>query len=175
MSTDNERCLTADGRVLACTVPGDHDDDEMLIDLNGQHNSNTRGRSWMNHDGVTWPANAPCTWNATCVRCRGSGTYFKGQMDNDLSPCPTCGGTGVDETIPLRMIGRGSELRDLTGSDEGTFVIARFMKSLIGDRDGFIYYPDDGGSCWALVSEIGDSFEVVRAVPPAHTTPKGTR
>jgi hypothetical protein len=116
----------------------------------------------------------------TCTACKGTTDRF------DLDPnhtdsvdwirggCLACKGTGVNKTIPLHLIGVGSELRDLTGRHTGTFVISRFRKSYIGDRDGFTYHPDDGGSYWSDLNGIGESFEVVHAVPPRphrkHTT-----
>jgi hypothetical protein len=108
MSDCPSRYLTADGRVLRCTVPGDHDDDDMLIDLNGQHNSNTRGRSWMNYDGVTWPTNDPCAFDATCKTCRGAGRAEDdrsvGSMGaGDKVRCWDCEGAGVDKTIPEEL------------------------------------------------------------------------
>jgi hypothetical protein len=32
-----------------------------------------------------------------CITCYGRGTRFKGQMDNHVSPCSTCNGTGKVE------------------------------------------------------------------------------
>jgi hypothetical protein len=162
------RYLTSDGRVLVC-----------LLDHRRVHKGRFTHRNAYNTTiaVMSWPDDDPCVFDATCTTCKGRKQVFveldvpeeDGMGAVTTRPCRPCEGTGVDETIPLHLIGLGSELRDLTGSHHGTFVIARFMKSFIRDRDGFVYYPDDGGECWALVSEIGDSFEVVRAIPPAHT------
>jgi hypothetical protein len=154
--TGNLRYPTADGRVLQ---ESDRKGDRIRFSDGHQYE-------------VTTTEGNPLVFDATCTTCKDVASAAKAWARDPMAfaqGCAACEGTGVDETIPLRMIGLGSELRDLTGSHHGTFVIARFMKSFIRDRDGFVYYPDDGGECWALVSEIGDSFEVVRAIPPAHT------
>jgi hypothetical protein len=52
-----------------------------------------------------------------CITCYGRGTRFKGQMDNHVSPCSTCNGTGkaepsaptVEERRTVRLDNEGVE------------------------------------------------------------------
>jgi hypothetical protein len=178
--TCNLRYLTSDGRVLRCTVPGDHDDDEMLIELNGQHNSNTRGRSWMNYDGVTWPANDPCAWDATCTDCKGRKQVFAeldvpeedGMGAVTTRPCRPCEGTGVDETIPLHLIGPGSVLQHCDNPEERFRVVVVELAGEYGELGTLTaVWLGILDAVYIVLDDIGPNktWQVARVVPPAHT------
>jgi hypothetical protein len=161
MSTDNERCLTADGRVLAC-----------LLDHRRVYKGRFTHRNAYNTTiaGLQWTNSEPFRWDATCVRCRGRGTYFKGQMDNDLSPCPTCKGTGVDERIPLHLVGVGSELEAIRDTPDGLRAGRRLLVTHVGDLWWYAIPLDrtaDPSFCRLMPVDFGATYEVVRPVPPA--------
>jgi hypothetical protein len=158
--TCNLRYLTADGRKLVCMVDAHRPEFPQHFDKDF-----SEGSAWMTED--------PCSFDATCTACGGRKQVFAeldvpeedGMGAVTTRPCPSCDGTGVDETIPLHLIGVGSQLRDLSGGHKGLLVIARLWKG------GFDFHPEyDSTACWAAMSEIGQTFELVRAVPPAHTT-----
>jgi hypothetical protein len=112
----------------------------------------------------------PCVWDATCTTCEGYGIVPRASMAvmGDGSPvpkgntCQTCGGTGVDETIPLRLVGVGSVVRSaVTGLS--MVVVSR-------DADDWLTCADTDGAIRIFpVTDLGSTWTVVRAVPPAHT------
>jgi hypothetical protein len=155
MSDCPSRYLTADGRVLRCDL--EHGD---APEAHGT-GADTRGRRLL-----MWRVDAPCAWDATCKTCKPRGYLgIRGWSDVDGDwhiGCPTCEGIGVDETIPLHMIGIGSRL---SREDRTDLIIVGKM-----DDIAFCVEPDGHGHQLIELADIGRVWTVARAVPPAHTT-----
>jgi hypothetical protein len=118
--------------------------------------------------GASWRADSPLTWDAPdCNGCEGCSdpTVITGVDMSTERPNPDrCGGTGVDQSIPLCMVGIGSVYR------------ARAKTTC---RQVFIISIDDAndmravGYCTSCKDEhtmdlAWDGWQVVHAVPPAH-------
>jgi hypothetical protein len=166
----NLRYLTADAEVLhewagiprrnecAAFIPAKAPDDERLARI-----------IWAALDDL-------CVWDATCTPCKDVESAAAAWARDPMAfaqGCPTCKGTGVDETIPTHLVGIGSRLRDARdGTDH--LVIAR-AENNIATRS-----IEDGRWLTRVVSQIGPGkpWLLVRPVPAAHishTTTKGTR
>jgi hypothetical protein len=146
------RYLTADGQTLACMVDAHRPEFPQHFDKDF-----SEGSAWMTED--------PCAWDATCTTCKPRGYLgIRGWSDVDGDwhiGCPTCEGIGVDETIPLHMIGIGSRL---SREDRTDLIIVGKM-----DDIAFCVEPDGHGHQLIELADIGRVWQVVRAVPPAHT------
>jgi hypothetical protein len=177
MSDYRSRHLTADGRVCSAThvILFPTKDNSIPSRLFGSWGADC-GAPSITHDPVecgvclpadTWFEGAANTWDATCTTCEGA-KGFEGADHSDEPtrwyPCPTCNGTGVDETIPLHMIGIGSVLAHPDYAEFRCVVIAR-------DASGcpkVAAVDTDGGLRSSFVA-WDDGWTVARAVPPAHT------
>jgi hypothetical protein len=121
---------------------------------------------------VSWPDDDPFAWDATCTPCEGRGTVATQgwPITHAQEPCSPCNGTGVDETIPLQLVGIGSVLRydGSSTSLRGEWIVvwvwatgAVRVHALVGHGRGCTsVLPDDIGR--------GCTWQVVRAVPPAN-------
>jgi hypothetical protein len=175
--TGNPRRLTADGRVCSAThvILDPAKGDPVAIRLFGSWGVDC-GSLNLIHDPVkcevclpseAWFEGAANTWDATCKTCRGDGLDPRNLVSH--TGCPTCGGTGVDETIPAHLVGIGSVLRDARdGTDH--VVIAR-AENRITTRS-----IEDGRLWTRHVSQVGPGkpWPLVRPVPIIHTTAKDT-
>jgi hypothetical protein len=158
MTACPSRYLTSDGRVLVC-----------LLDHRRVHKGRFTHRNSYNTTiaVMSWPDDDPCAWDAPdCRECRGSGCsgwVFPEDFHRCADCCPDCEGIGVDETIPLHLIGEGSKVR------------ARAKTTC---REVFLINVDTSpqvlGYCTSCEEEhtmdlTWEGWQLVRAVPPAHT------
>jgi hypothetical protein len=113
---------------------------------------------------LQWDRLDPLARDATCTACKGE-KGFEGEDHSDEPtrwyPCPTCKGTGVDETIPLHLVGVGSRL---SREDRTDLIIVGKM-----DDIAFCVEPDGRAHQPLELAAIGRVWTVARAVPPAHT------
>jgi hypothetical protein len=101
----------------------------------------------------------------TCTVCKGKGCLGGSMVPGHPEPADASharDGTGVDETMPLRMIGIGSVLRTTLDLAAPVDVV------LLTDNHGGTYARSGGGVIDA--DEIGPdkTWQVVCAVPPMH-------
>jgi hypothetical protein len=155
MTACPSRYLTADGQTLMCMVDVHRPEFPQHFDKDF-----SEGSAWMTED--------PCAWEAPdCQECRGSGCsgwVFPEDFHRCGNCCPDCKGTGVDETIPMRLVGVGSVLAHPDYAEFRCVVIAR-------DASGcpkVAAVDTDGGLRSSFVA-WDDGWTVARAVPPAHT------
>jgi hypothetical protein len=161
MSDCPSRYLAADGFVLACR---DHEgcDKTEGFDSCGCHYC--VGHMDLTRTSLTWESNDPCVWDATCTTCVLGVVPSNPSAENDedrVSDCPDCKGTGVDEKIPLHLIGIGSRL----SREDRTDLI------IVGKMDDIAFCVEPDGHAHQLIelAAIGRVWTVARAVPPAHT------
>jgi hypothetical protein len=157
MTACPSRYLTADGRVLRCDL--EHGD---APEAHGT-GADTRGRRLL-----MWRVDAPCVWDATCTTCEGVGEVLEPLPNGFVGGCVVCDGTGVDETIPLRMIGAGSVFAN---GDRAVFVLSDpvgFDAAWSVTWTSWRWAKEPTPTVWFNPTKRGD-WTVVRAVPPAHT------
>jgi hypothetical protein len=151
--TGNLRYPTADGRVLQ---ESDRKGDRIRFSDGHQYE-------------VTTTEGNPLVFDATCTTCKGMKQVFveldvpeedgMGAVTTRL--CSPCKGTGVDETIPLHLVGVGSRL---SREDRTDLIIVGKM-----DDIAFCVEPDGHAHQPLELAAIGRVWTVTRAVPPAHT------
>jgi hypothetical protein len=191
----NPRRLTADGRVCSAThvILDPAKDDLVAIRLFGSWGVDC-GAPSVTHDPVecgvclpseAWFEGAANTWDATCTTCKDVESAAAAWARDPMAfaqGCAACKGTGVDETIPLHLIGPGSVLSHNRVDGREAVVISRELD--VGGCDDLIvaWFNEEVSDhetelvtlarpSWDEDRDVGPdrTWTVVRAVPPAHT------
>jgi hypothetical protein len=118
----------------------------------------------------------PCVWDATCTACVLGVVPSNPSAENDkdrVSDCPTCEGTGVDETIPLHLIGVGSIVTPKPdhwryGKWSGTLLLVLLSHTSGWWHTGLYRHGGEPAHMETVPTDM-NGWTVVRAVPPAHT------
>jgi hypothetical protein len=186
MSDYRSRHLTADGRVCSAThvILFPTKDNSIPSRLFGSWGADC-GAPSITHDPVecgvclpadTWFEGAANTWDATCTTCEGA-KGFEGADHSDEPtrwyPCPDCEGTGVDETVPLRLVGAGSIVTPQPDHWKYGKWSGRLLLILLSDRAGWwstgLYRHGGDPARMETVPTDLSGWQVVRPVPPVLT------